>query len=973
MSPAAQRVASRYLRAATQAVDEKFVEQLRKDVLLLLKNVPRVTDEASYEKFRQGVQVWRKHFSAVIFERWLNNLPVGLDPSFKHHLDKKVRTLAWDLYIDMDFLSIKWWETARLKQWGQRVQRKASALWKELKLSIKNYNNYHKTRSNDAELVTEVETRENHVLAGFTIQVKGMDSDDPFHWEMLGRIEDALKAYRQRASQVMPLLLKKQTPMVLDYNAHIDKGGEYFSYERGLIMINPSATVGQVDNKRAVKTLAHEMGHHLFQVAISGEARRDWETTIHGDFDPLRLVDLLKQWPESIEWAHDFVEYMAPKDSILALQVEAITQEHKGLGKREEFVELSESTPTVNVPKTPITGYATKNPEEAFCEVIGLLVAYGPRAVHERIRRLIQAILPGQIKLAQVVAGRYLQADAEVLTKEWVMGVRRGWLSLMKPRISDYASVLRAHDALDQFVEGLRDQIKYVRRGPATRQTGKLWPKINAQFEKLLEAINDSKNKAQHWKDHIDGRALSQQWGEDRSEDARKMLELYKSNFADATGTTVKLRGERWKGVDLTHLMDQILKLLREDAKNLTEWGLDKPPESVYKEFDLHGMKIVMDDSTLLPSEIKDYIKYFDEAYQRLKQKGFGKVWYGTLFVKCKDCGGTNQYGPELGVGGNYPIGPDKVNVFSRPSKYIVELVAHELGHRYWFKLMSSTQRERFKDLIEIKKRPPNYEPKLYTTADAQAAKAGVEAAYEPLRKDLKAFGSSKVKWWPNLLKKFEEPLIKAGHNTMRDLIPVLSKVWPNASLPEVKGLHTDALEANGVLTKALFHMDQTIKGEIHALPEPATAPEDLDAYWAGIFKPIQKKWIDDILQKVDAAVATAYIYIDAAVQANNEAEQEIAVRLQRNWEEQSKELAKRVPPVSDYGEKHIDEAFAEVFAYYIMGKNMTQDQIESFKAVVKTATASKVASRYLVAQKISQRYLAGVLPRHEKRLHCRA
>ena len=44
------------------------------------------------------------------------------------------------------------------------------------------------------------------------------------------------------------------------------------------------------------------------------------------------------------------------------------------------------------------------------------------------------------------------------------------------------------------------------------------------------------------------------------------------------------------------------------------------------------------------------------------------------------------------------------------------------------------------------------------------------------------------------------------------------------------------------------------------------------------------------------------------------------------------------VIPVSTYGRTNIDEAFAEAFMHYVCNKDMTRDQIDSFKAVLKKA-----------------------------------
>ena len=122
-----------------------------------------------------------------------------------------------------------------------------------------------------------------------------------------------------------------------------------------------------------------------------------------------------------------------------------------------------------------------------------------------------------------------------------------------------------------------------------------------------------------------------------------------------------------------TDLFDRIVRIL-------DSWSDPEKQQRHFRIFDLNGMRVVVDDSTVSEYEIAQYVKYLDHAHKLLKIKRLDKVWYGTVFIRCKDCGGVNPH-TLGGTGGNYPIGPDVVNIFSRPSEFIVELIAHELGH----------------------------------------------------------------------------------------------------------------------------------------------------------------------------------------------------------------------------------------------------------------------------------------------------
>jgi len=63
---------------------------------------------------------------------------------------------------------------------------------------------------------------------------------------------------------------------------------------------------------------------------------------------------------------------------------------------------------------------------------------------------------------------------------------------------------------------------------------------------------------------------------------------------------------------------------------------------------------------------------------------------------------------------------------------------------------------------------------------------------------------------------------------------------------------------------------------------------------------------------------------------------------LMRELYKLAEDIAKDTPqvsPVSDYGGNSISEAWAEVFARYVLGGDMDRDQVESFKTVLRGAS----------------------------------
>ncbi len=154
-------------------------------------------------------------------------------------------------------------------------------------------------------------------------------------------------------------------------------------------------------------------------------------------------------------------------------------------------------------------------------------------------------------------------------------------------------------------------------------------------------------------------------------------------------------------------------KLLRHISKLVTKAGgtLDWPAHEPDK-IQIGGMNIFFRDSPMKgarlhksnrdetsrgrsPRDRSKYIALFKHAYSILKRKKVGFLWQGTISVEPKSSR-PNQLDPSLGVGGTYRRKGDHVTVHSDPSDWVVELMLHELGHKYWFKYMKSADRAHF-------------------------------------------------------------------------------------------------------------------------------------------------------------------------------------------------------------------------------------------------------------------------------------
>ena len=370
--------------------------------------------------------------------------------------------------------------------------------------------------------------------------------------------------------------------------------------------------------------------------------------------------------------------------------------------------------------------------------------------------------------------------------------------------------------------------------------------------------------------------------------------------------------------------------------------------KDAYREFDMYGMKVVIDDNSLQPEDTRKYIKYIDEAHTRMKAKGFEKAWYGTFFIQCERCGGVN-HNTGGGVGGHFVIGPDTVSCFERPSRYVVELLAHELGHRYWYKQMTSTQRAKFESLVKVRPtaiRPSEGDIKANPIPEEKAKEAHskVDHVADQLDQNLELFRKSKLRWFTKIIDAFYEPIAKEAWNFKNEILTAVHSAGADSTInPTVRKAFDPLIELGTEIHTLCLHMDDDLKRTMN------TYPDGTD--FNSAFRVERGKWIDQILTLIYRITQQANRYIDMAVEAYNKAETSKGKRIVEDWERRYREDTRPVAPVSDYGGSNVSEAFAEAFAYYVTGKEMNRDQIDSFKSVFSMMgdpIIDMVALRYL-------------------------
>jgi len=530
---------------------------------------------------------------------------------------------------------------------------------------------------------------------------------------------------------------------------------------------------------------------------------------------------------------------------------------------------------------------------------------------------------------AQRVVRRYLKA--EVLTKSWLMGVRRGWLSLLKPHITDWNDVFRAIQKLEDFVNNFKDQVTIVRRDPYSFDT----PELKKSFENLIKAISSQYVTAVGWKSMAD----TPHFG--RADDAAKMLEIYKASFSGVMTTRVKTRRKpgvyiKDREADLTELLDKILGILRGgaavlergDAEAKEYWGTPS-----FKEFSFGKMKVVVNDPKSHGGSIPRYVKEIDKAFQLTDRKGFGKLWYGTLFIESssyrnlspqeieayKACGYANL----RSTAGTYMASNDVVTL-TLPPDGLAETLIHELGHRFWFKFMGQSQRAKFETLVKVNVpgKKQNIPQELEVASLSKAEKyindslnavreAVYDLVYNPRQnaKDVRT-GYQKIKT------NFD--------SFITNIYLVSGELTAYMSQPAIKAFHQTDSDRRNQEKRVMASCVEAIK----KLDEFIDYTPYDESQWAEFLI----NWSETARTELTTLGGLVFQFISGLDQAQSEYVQKIKDETEPHIDPND---PRSILPVSEYGKSHIDEAFAEAFAFYVLGEDMNRDQLESFRSVL--------------------------------------
>lgn len=290
----------------------------------------------------------------------------------------------------------KWLDASR--KWSRRLRDKARKAWETLTQYARWLNSYRGGGEPVAIVTPEEEVVE---LSGFRVVFRGFAEST--HQDKLGVIQEALARYRRYAAARAPIVLKHTPPIVIEWTFEPTTSSSAAGYyENGKVFITPWVITEDTD--AFVKVLAHEVGHHILMM-LSRDAMVAWSDFLRGNYQDLDLRAALDRMSQ-IGADSPLDKKLATADPILYLQLN--TLHHSPAYKALDFLSVKDirayldrgGEPIIRVPVHPITGYAAKNSDEAFCEAIGNLVAYGPASVPDPVLGMLRVITGGQVRIA---------------------------------------------------------------------------------------------------------------------------------------------------------------------------------------------------------------------------------------------------------------------------------------------------------------------------------------------------------------------------------------------------------------------------------------------------------------------------------------------------------------------------------------------------------------------------------------------
>jgi len=337
--------------------------------------------------------------------------------------------------------------------------------------------------------------------------------DDPEMVQHLDSFKQALKIFKTNAKKRYPLLLKVIRPIRAYWGtnipSHLGNGvGGFYQISDAKISLTP---LGLQKNPREIAhILAHEMGHHIWKMVLKKDQQKFWSEAIFEDHKEKLSVAKLLDIMQSKRIIHLQSDKWKEIDTILYIQLQTLIfsmpNPPLSMGDLEKMLEKGQTY--LRVPKNPITGYAGMDAEEAFCEALGMFVAYGTTVLMPLVMKWLGTILninkmasEDNMKPSSTrVAYAYLEKQAQLEREAGLKDIWQDWIQ------TPFESILRnapkfKKEAVDEvFDDIVRDVAPLV----SIEIQKQIVEKLFLEFEKgmFAGAIDGTKGSIPKVKNH---------------------------------------------------------------------------------------------------------------------------------------------------------------------------------------------------------------------------------------------------------------------------------------------------------------------------------------------------------------------------------------------------------------------------------------------------------------------------------------
>ena len=398
----------------TLTLTPAWIEGLRQEVLRILRTVESASTYAEATSIRQYLAAWVPAFE----DRMMHLADAAqrvLAPGDRFDAEpvRAVRTLARDLAHrllyefderpmghhlapdDFERWTFATWLRTRDAS-VRRLRELAQRLWRALREA------HDAAAHRGATLTLTAEEPRPYRLAGFDVALVG-DAQVPGAGDFVRRFERILRVLRERLDRVMPGAAALFCPIVLVWGAGYDARlmGQYFPASE-VIEMYPEGLEGVRDDG-VVAAVAHEGGHHLWRRVLDSAARAEWAAFVEQSLVTLDLATLRAAWETAQAMVGEplslleVAQVLRAHDPRLALQVESLLNLPDAPWRPDVTLAELDAAASRTSPKVlrdPITAYARKNAQDAFCEALALLVGYGGHTLPGDVRQWLRVVVP---------------------------------------------------------------------------------------------------------------------------------------------------------------------------------------------------------------------------------------------------------------------------------------------------------------------------------------------------------------------------------------------------------------------------------------------------------------------------------------------------------------------------------------------------------------------------------------------------